>query len=87
MTEQRLEPLTSELSSRNTAFIERDIVEGHVPPSDVLRLLPKRSDALRLTVPGVTFGSPCMEMCNQRDAYDTRLVLCDGSTEVFERRA
>jgi hypothetical protein len=29
-------------------------------------------------------GSPGMEMGNQRDAYDTLLVLRDGSTEVFE---
>jgi len=28
-----------------------------------------------------------MEMGNQRDAFDTLLLLRDGATEVFERHA
>ena len=76
--------VTPELSSCHTAFIDGYFVEGHVPASDVQRLLTERPDALGLTVPGMPIGSPGMEMGNQRDAYDTLLVLRDGSTEVFE---
>ena len=76
--------LTPELSSCHTAFIEEYFVEGHVPAGDVQRLLSERPDALGLTVPRMPIGSPGMEMGNQRDAYDTLLVLRDGSTVVFE---
>ncbi|MCC1492817.1 DUF411 domain-containing protein [Cognatishimia sp. F0-27] len=79
--------VTPELSSCHTAFIDGYFIEGHVPASDVQRLLSERPDALGLTVPGMPIGSPGMEMGNQRDAYDTLLVLRDGSTEVFESHA
>tara|TARA_B100001123_G_scaffold445611_1_gene597665 strand:- start:1419 stop:1874 length:456 start_codon:yes stop_codon:yes gene_type:complete len=77
--------VTPELSSCHTAFIDGYFIEGHVPASDVQRLLSERPDALGLTVPGMPIGSPGMEMGNQRDAYDTLLVTRDGSIEVFER--
>ena len=79
--------ITPELSSCHTAFIDGYFVEGHVPAGDVQRLLAERPDALGLTVPGMPIGSPGMEMGDQRDAYDTLLVLRDGSTEVFESHA
>lgn len=76
--------ISPELSACHTAFIEGYFIEGHVPAKDVQRLLSERPDALGLTVPGMPIGSPGMEMGNQRDAYDTLLVLRDGSTVVFE---
>lgn len=76
--------IAPELSSCHTAFVDGYFVEGHVPASDVQRLLSERPDALGLTVPGMPIGSPGMEMGDQRDAYDTLLVLRDGSTLVFE---
>lgn len=79
--------VTPELSSCHTAFIDSYFIEGHVPAGDIQRLLSERPDALGLTVPGMPIGSPGMEMGEQRDAYDTLLVLRDGSTEVFERHA
>lgn len=79
--------VTPELSSCHTAFIDGYFVEGHVPAGDVERLLAERPEALGLTVPGMPIGSPGMEMGDQRDAYDTLLVLRDGSTEVFQRHA
>ena len=75
--------VTTELSSCHTAFINGYFIEGHVPANDVQRLLSERPNALGLTVPGMPTGSPGMEVGNQRDAYDTLLVLRDGSTEVF----
>jgi len=79
--------VTPDLSSCHTAFIDGYFVEGHVPAGDVERLLAERPDALGLTVPGMPIGSPGMEMGDQRDAYDTLLVLRDGSTAVFESHA
>jgi hypothetical protein len=79
--------ITPELSSCHTAFIDGYFVEGHVPPGDVQRLLAERPDALGLTVPGMPIGSPGMEMGNQREAFDTFLVLRDRTARIFERHA
>jgi hypothetical protein len=78
--------ITRALASCHTAFVDGYVVEGHVPARDVQRLLAEQPDALGLTVPGMPIGSPGMEMGNQRDAFDTLLVMRDGSFEVFERR-
>lgn len=75
--------ITSALSSCHTGFIDGYVIEGHVPAMDIQRLLTERPDAIGLTVPGMPVGSPGMEMGNQRDAFDTLLVLRDGSTVVF----
>ncbi|WP_299684144.1 DUF411 domain-containing protein [uncultured Tateyamaria sp.] len=74
-----------ELSSCHTAFISGYVVEGHVPAGDIQRMLAERPNGLGLTVPGMPIGSPGMEMGSQRDAYDTLLVLRDGTTKVFAR--
>ena len=76
-----------ELASCHTAFVDGYFVEGHVPARDVQRLLAERPDAIGLSVPGMPIGSPGMEMGNQREAFDTLLVLRDGSIEFFERHA
>jgi hypothetical protein len=75
--------ITPELSSCHTGFIDGYVIEGHVPAADIQRLLTERPDAIGLTVPGMPIGSPGMEMGDQRDAFDTLLVLRDGSTVVF----
>lgn len=77
--------ITPNLSSCHTGFIEGYVIEGHVPATDIQRLLAERPDALGLTVPGMPSGSPGMEMGNQRDAFDTLLVLQNGETDVFAR--
>ncbi|RBI83449.1 DUF411 domain-containing protein [Rhodosalinus halophilus] len=79
--------ITPELASCHTALVDGYVVEGHVPAADVERLLAERPDAIGLSVPGMPIGSPGMEMGNQRDAFDTLLVMRDGSTAVFQRHA
>ena len=75
--------VTQELSSCHTAFISGYFIEGHVRAEEVRQLLSERPNALGLSVPGMPIGSPGMEMGDQRDTYDTFLVLKNGSTEVF----
>ena len=58
-------------------------VEGHVPASDIERLLIERPDARGIAVPGMPMGSPGMEMGDHRERYVTYLVARDGSTSVF----
>ncbi len=77
--------IAPELGSCHTGFVEGHVVEGHVPAADVRRLLEERPDALGLTVPGMPVGSPGMEMGDRREAFDTLLILRDGTAEVFAR--
>ena len=68
--------------SCHTAFIGDYVIEGHVPASDVDRLLAERPDAKGLTVPGMPVGSPGMEMGDRVDAYDV-LLFDESGTAVF----
>ena len=71
------------MRSCHTAVIGGYFVEGRVPASDIRKLLRERPKARGIAVPGMPIGSPGMEQGNRRDAYDTLLVLQDGSTRVF----
>lgn len=76
--------LTVELASCHTAILGDYFIEGHVPAGDIARLLEERPPAAGLAVPGMPIGSPGMEMGDEKEAFDTLLVLEDGSTEIYE---
>lgn len=71
----------------HTAEINGYFVEGHVPASDIMRLVETAPDALGITVPGMPAGSPGMEMGGRVDAFETLLVARDGTTTVFQSHA
>lgn len=75
--------LTPELASCHTALVEGYFIEGHVPASDITRLLAEKPKALGLTVPGMPIGSPGMDMGDEREPFETLIVFDDGRTEVF----
>lgn len=75
--------ITAALSSCHTALIEGYFIEGHVPAADIERLLGQRPDALGLSVPDMPIGSPGMEVGDEKEPFDTLLVLADGTTRVF----
>lgn len=72
-----------DLASCHTAQVDGYVIEGHVPATDIQRLLAAHPDALGLTVPGMPFGSPGMGPEDQREAFDVLLIARDGSTTVF----
>lgn len=72
------------LASCHTAVVSAYAIEGHVPASDVERLLRERPTAHALSAPGMPAGSPGMEAAG-REPYTTVLILRDGSTRVFGR--
>ena len=74
-----------ELSSCHTALVENYFVEGHVPASDIQRLLKERPDARGLCVPGMPIGSPGMEMGAQKEPFETLLVLNDSKSVLFNQ--
>ena len=75
--------VSGDLASCHTAMAGPYVIEGHVPAGDIQRLLTEQPAALGLTVPGMPIGSPGMEMGDEREAFDTLLILADGTAEVF----
>lgn len=71
------------MASCHTAHVEGYVVEGHVPPADIRRLIAERPDAIGLSVPGMPYGSPGMGPETEREAYIVYLIRRDGSAEVF----
>ena len=82
---KRMAGITSELASCHTGKIGGYVVEGHVPASDIKRLLAERPDAKGLTVPGMPIGSPGMEVGDKKEPFDVLLVKKDGTTEIFAK--
>ncbi len=72
-----------ELASCHTAEVMGYVIEGHVPPADIRRLLAEKPDAVGLSVPGMPYGSPGMGPQDQREAYDVILIRRDGTGEIF----
>lgn len=72
------------LGSCHTAEVSGYFVEGHVPATDIKRLLRERPAARGLTAPGMPLGSPGMEVpSGETQPYDVLLVAKDGTTSVF----
>lgn len=76
----------AELASCHTALIGDYVIEGHVPPEDIVSLLEKRPAARGLAVPGMPMGSPGMETGGAADNYDTLLMAADGTWSVYASR-
>jgi len=71
------------MMSCHTGDIDGYMIEGHVPPADIRRLLSERPQAVGLAVPDMPYGSPGMGPETRREAYDVFLIRQDGRTEVF----
>ncbi|CAM3556720.1 DUF411 domain-containing protein [Paracoccus nototheniae] len=70
------------LRSCHTALIEGCVIEGHVPATDIRRLIDERLQARGLAVPGMPVGSPGIELGGARDPFD--VILWSGSdTRIF----
>lgn len=79
--------IPAQLGSCHTALVNGYALEGHVPASDVRRLLKERPKAAGLTVPGMPIGSPGMDgpaYGGRKDKYATLLVLRDGTSSVYQ---
>lgn len=77
--------VTPELASCHTAFVDGYVIEGHVPASDIKRLLQERPAAKGLAVPGMPIGSPGMEQGNRKDRYEVKLIDNEGGTSTYAR--
>lgn len=68
------------LASCHTAIVEGYVIEGHVPASDVKKLLKERPAVAGLAVPGMPMGSPGMEHPDpsRHEAYDVVSFGAEG---------
>ncbi len=71
------------LWSCHTATVSGYVIEGHVPASDIKRLLRERADVKGLAVPGMVVGSPGMEQGPPKP-YVT-LAFNERGSQVYER--
>ena len=71
-----------DLRSCHTATLGDYVIEGHVPVTDIRRLLATEPRGI-LGVPGMPLGSPGMEDPRGSQPYDSVLVRADGRAEIF----
>lgn len=70
------------LASCHTAVVGDYVVEGHVPPGEIARLVVERPAIGGLTVPGMPAGSPGMES-SVRARYAVHAVTRQGVVTTF----
>lgn len=73
----------ADLRSCHTASAAGYAIEGHIPASDVRKLLQERPQAAGLAVPGMPIGSPGMEQGGRTQPFATMLFRQDGQRTVF----
>ena len=81
---QRQYAVPQKLQSCHTAVVDGYVIEGHVPATDIQRLLKTRPNAKGLSVPGMPMGSPGMEGARS-EPYSVLLFDANGGTTVFQR--
>jgi len=71
------------LASCHTAVVDGYIVEGHVPATDIEKLLETKPDVVGISAPGMPMGSPGMEMGGRADDFDVMSFDKAGNVKVF----
>jgi hypothetical protein len=86
-----LEPLKTKfgiphsLAACHTATVNGYVIEGHVPVTDIHRLLAEKPRARGIAVPGMPVGSPGMEHGDDIEVYSVLLFQPDGRYTEFSR--
>jgi hypothetical protein len=82
---KRAQGVPDDLQSCHTARIQGVVIEGHVPPEDIKRLLAsRRRDVKGLAVPGMPAGSPGMDVGHDvRQRYQVFAFDAAGRRSVF----
>lgn len=73
------------LRTCHTAVVNGYVIEGHVPPEDIQRLLRERPAVAGIGVAGMPAGSPGMEMGSEKDPYSVIAWSNHGTDSVYAR--
>lgn len=71
------------LASCHTAIVDGYVIEGHVPATDIQKLLETKPEVVGISAPGMPMGSPGMEMGGRADDFDVVSFDKAGHVEVF----
>ena len=71
------------MASCHTSVVGGYVIEGHVPATDIQRLLRDKPKVAGLAVPGMVTGSPGMEG-SRSEPYNV-IAFGEGKTSVFTR--
>jgi hypothetical protein len=74
----------AEMRSCHTAVIGGYVIEGHVPASDIQRLLKEKPKVAGLAVAGMPLGSPGMEGA-RAERYSVMSFTKEGASAVFAK--
>ncbi len=77
--------VTDELASCHTAKVGNYVVEGHVPATDIQRMLKEKPAIAGIAVPGMPMGSPGMEQGGRKDPYNVIAFTKEGKKTVFAK--
>ena len=72
------------MESCHTAVVNGYTIEGHVPATEIKRLLNEKPKAVGLAVPGMPVGSPGMEAAHS-EAFSVFVFDEGGRTSVYAR--
>jgi hypothetical protein len=75
--------VTGKLVSCHTALVAGYVIEGHVPASDIQRLLKEKPKVVGLTAPGMPGAAPGMD--TGKDPYDVLTFDGKGNTTVWAK--
>jgi hypothetical protein len=75
--------MPNELGSCHTGMVQGYAIEGHVPASEIKRLLTEKPKAKGLAVPAMPMGSPGMEG-PRKDSYDVLVVHTNGRRSTYQ---
>jgi hypothetical protein len=73
------------LRTCHTAVVNGYVIEGHVPPEDVRRLLAERPAVAGIGVAGMPIGSPGMEQGFTKEPYSVIAWMKGGADSVYAR--
>ncbi len=73
------------LASCHTAVVDGYKIEGHVPASDIKKMLTGKPDVSGISVPGMVAGTPGMEMGDRKDPYQVISYDKKGQFKVFNQ--
>ena len=76
-----------DLAGCHTALIGSYVIEGHVPPEDIMRFLAGKPSSMGLAVPGMPAESPGMEMGGTSQPFDVIEFGRDGLRKVYVRHS
>ena len=75
--------VTGKLASCHTALVAGYVIEGHVPASDIQRLLKEKPKVVGLTAPGMPGAAPGMD--TSKDPYEVLTFDGKANTTVWAR--